>query len=537
MNLKIARIERYLAQIQKSENLVRPLPEHIVHAMRHLTEFCMRHRMLLWFNFRHSGFIHELCTFVQSMTASFDDRQSAVIIWMLSKLGRLAFKAPHESNPTRSFLSMLVRQLLERKSCQQMTVHDTMLLINGLANLECRQMPYVLDACLPRFMEEMSEMSSSIFALLVWSYGKLGYLATNAAFNQKCFTECEKRETEMTVQQMASVAWGLCRMEHPDAADYLTKCIQTVHTSRGSYIPLGMARLIEACLIQNRYPGNAALRVLSNRFAHFRGCATPALCDQALPAFAYFVQFPQTLFTLSHEAMNARYRQLMEPEQRIRILAAYSLADTLTPCFFEDTIQALLTQGSYEDLPPDLLRELWISFITHRIQHGHRVENVVPRKLMSLMKEAWIDPRVAPSPHSLAQEIESVFKDMKVTCSSGYSEPGTAILADLVCQYGHNRVVLFIVDTADVFSNLGKRLNGRYLWKERQFLKLGYGVGRILAEKWELLGNNPSSRQAYLTYILQHYRCLRESDRPSRVVLSSIQDIHANVNESSHRLL
>ena len=536
MNLKVARIERYLAQMEKSENLVRPLPEHIVHAMRHLAEFCIRCRMLLWFNFRHSGFINKLCSFVQSMATGFDDRQSAVIVWMLSKLGRLAFKAPLESNPTRSFLSILVRQLLERKSCQQMTVHDAMLLINGLANLECRQMPYVLDACLPRFMEEMSEMSPSVFALFIWSYGKLGYLSTNVAFNKKCIVEYQKRATEMTTQQMASVVWGLSRMEHPDASIYLTKCIQTVHTSLGEYIPLGIARLIEACLIQNRYPGDAAIRILTNRFAHFRGYVTPALCDQALPAFAYFVQFPQILFTLTHEAMTLRYRKLIEPEERIRILASYSLADTLTPSFFEATIQALLTQGSYEDLPPDLLRELWISFITHRIHFGHRVENVVPKKLMSLMKEAWMDPRTAPSPHSLAQEIESVFKDMKVTCSSSYSEPGTSILSDLVCQYGHNRVVLFIVDTADVFSNFRKRLNGRYLWKERQFLKLGYGVGRILAEKWELLGNNPSSRQAYLTYILKNHRCLRESDRPSRAVLSSIQDIYTNVNESGHRL-
>ena len=524
-NLKIARLMELLNRVDDDQMPFMTL-EHIVRALRHLTELCIRNRMVLWFNHRHAGCIQKISEVGLKQLEAFDGRQMAVMIWTIGKIGGRAFKSRSEQNFCRELLTQCVRRLLTENMCRALSVHESMLLVNGLANLDCTQLGPILDACLPTFTSNLTPLSHEVFSLFLWSYGKLGYHVHDASLRRQLMDECRRRFEDMSIQQMSSIVWGLCRMGTPGARTLLIECLSVVYVRLQEFVPLGIARLIDACYLMNHHPGEAVVKLLSNRFSHFRSYATPALFCQALPAFAYFDGFSDVLFGYSNQAMKEKYNSLAEAEQMVRILAAYAVGDTLSPSFLERTVASLLQQDIYRDLPPALLKELWISIATHRAHYGEIVNRAVPNALLQLAKEAWIREESDRKLPPLTEEILGHLKDVNVTSSSRYCEPEIEIRSDLVCLWESRRVGVFIFDQLDTFTNDSNRLNGHALWRERVFMKMGYGVGRISVMEWDKL-KDASSKRAYLLKMLKSHRWASYS-RMSRSQMHRIQSVYLN---------
>ena len=529
MNLKIARIQDLLMRLQqtdkqKTDQMI--TPSNVSSLVRHLTAHCVRNRMLLWFNASHRAFVQQLSSLAMPMVEAFDVRASAVLIWMYGKIGKSAFKQDLQENPSRMLLTKLVYQLLQQKGFEEMSIHDVVLVINGLANLDCTQLPEVLEKGLPIVKKHLTSMNHDTFTLLVWSYGKLNYSAKDTRFESRIMEQCTRRFNDLSVQQLSSIAWALCRMGASDARSFLMKCIGQVHPALGVFTPLGIARLIDACFLLNHHPGETVLHLLANRFAHFRGNAPPPLYFQALPAFAYFRKFPPEMFEYSFVAMKEKYESLTEVEQMIRVLSAYSIADVLSLSFLDMTITKLLTQSEYEDLPIPLLRELWIGIETHKTHYGNLIKSSVPKRLAALMQRAWMEAEKQKEDHPLAVPIQSALKTMHATANISYVDPAIEIRADLLCLWGDNRIALMILDESCVFFNDRKRLNGHYLWKERMFLKSGYGVGRVAADKWNRLETD-SAKHAYLIHVMRSHLTAVERET-SREHMQKIQGLYLN---------
>lgn len=491
-----------------------PSVEDLVSALRHLTEYSIRLRILLWFNKRHASFMQRISALAIKMVDKFDARTSAAWIWMVGKIGCRAFKSRNLENPARELVSTLVKNLLIKRELSNISIHDRMLVINGLANLDCIQLPHVLDACLPSLMEELPSLKPEIFSLFIWSYGKLGHIRREESFRSSILKQCDVRFDALSVQQLSSIAWGLCRMEFPEARQFLIRFSAKVHPFLRDFVPLGIARFLDACHLLNHHPGDSILKMLSNRFSHFRSHATPALCAQALPAFAHFRGFDSVLFRYTLQALKDRYKDLAEVDQMVRILAAYSIADHLSPTFLEMTIAQILKSESYEDLSPAILAELWIGIISHWIHYGDDIEKAVPKKLMTMSKQAWIQRESNPTPHSILPEIQIALKSLDVTSSIIYIEPKTEIPIDIVALRSMRRVAFLVLDKSTVFHNQARRSTGRVHWKQRILRKLGYGVNYIEAKNWNEL--NADRRCHHLRRLLQDPFIFKESQRSEK---------------------
>lgn len=523
INLKVARMSEFLSNLEKG-NGVRPTPKELVSAVHDLTEFCIRSRVVLWFGVTHCLFMDRLSKLAHSMVEDFDSKKTVILIWVYGKIAKHAFKQLKKDNYSRQLITALVQKLIDLSSCQHLSLHDVTLLVNGLANLDCISIPQVIDGCLPTISAHLQTMTDDNFSLIVWSLGKLDYRLIDPAFQSKFDKEVKKRLNQMNVQQLSSVAWALVRLELPLASTLLSHVVKSVQVKREEFIPLGIARLVDACYLMNLHPGEATLKYLAHRFANFRTVAVPHLCSQVLPAFAYFSEFPPIMFQYSLQAVRDRYSTLMDVDQMLRYLRAYSIADHLSPSYLELVISKVLKQDSYQDLPPVLLRDLWIGVITHRARLGDIVLRSVPKGLLECAKKAWEshEERKAIS-EDTGIEIQVVLKQLELVCSSPpFWDEEYSIRADLGTLWKKQRIVWFLLDDHHLFANAKQRLNGDYLWLERVFLRLGYGVCRLSVEKWKSI-DNEVQRKGFLKKILNSRLVIDGEIRASKQTIDLVQ--------------
>lgn len=302
------------------------------------------------------------------------------------------------------------------------------------------------------------------------------------------------------VEELCMLLWGFSRKTHLEILPLFKKVSEMLLRSK-EFSLYSILDFVDACNYANYYPGYSFLDLIGKKFISKIRLCQPCEIARGLLAFASLDYFPDKFYEASIAIIYGS-KSNFNAHDIIDVLYAYSISDKLDCNFLRKAVFKLLSESFNEKIQPCFLYKIWFSYICHKSKFGQSLDNLLPKRMLNKLEKYWICLHESKPLNPISEEIEEILKQENLIYTKPFWESQYKIKAEFAIVKRKKHIVILIVNGEDVLEIKSKLLRPYFMCVERIFLRSGYSIIRLEADKWNFL--KIDDKKNYITNKINH---------------------------------
>lgn len=476
-----------------------PSAHNVQTAVKRVAELCLFSHMHVWFGDAYGEFFEEVAALSMDRVDEFDVHECATVIWSFGKVADFAHQTKQKNSNVRALVPKMMARIIRHLG--EDDFGTIAMALHGLANLGFSADRDILHNTMLKVTKNFDSIGKKSVACIIWASAKVGYY-DNVGFFPCARDKVTKDFKLFSTDELCMIAWGLAKYDSAGCIPILDAINAVIAKRIEEFTPLGISRFLSGCLIARFHPGDENALSLFCQFSRGSAWFLPGIVSEALPVFAHYGLISQEF----RQLITGKYFQPDSPvgaKEIAHMLGAFAVSGSFDVPMMKFGIRladeelknhemSLATTESDFNLqfPSDARCALYKCIMTYEVidSRKHNQEEVIPRMVRNMCKEAWILQEKRQTSTKVLQEMAAILEEKQWRFKRDAWMKRADLKVDLVIHVGNSssRVAVCDMNLSNSFMN-SKHISGEFSWREKMIRHCGIRSVRIHAKEWDSL--------------------------------------------------